>query len=31
MPENPDYPDIAIYEELEMVVWGVVTNVIHPL
>lgn len=29
--ENPDYPDIAIYEELEMVVWGVVTNVIHPL
>ncbi len=29
--ENPDYPDIAIYEELEMVIWGVVTNVIHPL
>ena len=29
--ENPDYPDIAIHEELEMVVWGVVTNVIHPL
>jgi DNA polymerase V len=29
--ENKDYPDIAIYEELEMVIWGVVTNVIHPL
>ncbi|MFI3222606.1 MAG: translesion error-prone DNA polymerase V autoproteolytic subunit [Methylococcaceae bacterium] len=29
--ENPDYPDIIIHEELEMVIWGVVTNVIHPL
>jgi DNA polymerase V len=29
--ENPDYPDIAIFEDLEMVIWGVVTNVIHPL
>ena len=29
--ENPDYADIIIHEELEMVVWGVVTNVIHPL
>lgn len=27
--ENPDYSDIPIYEELDMVVWGVVTNVIH--
>jgi len=27
--ENPTYPDIAIYEEFEMVIWGVVTNVIH--
>jgi DNA polymerase V len=27
--ENPAYPDIAIYEALEMVIWGVVTNVIH--
>lgn len=27
--ENSDYPDIAIYEELELVIWGVVTNVIH--
>ncbi|MGR9014228.1 MAG: LexA family protein [Gammaproteobacteria bacterium] len=29
--ENPEYPDIAIYDELEMVIWGVVTNVIHPV
>ncbi|MGZ5025723.1 MAG: LexA family protein [Methylobacter sp.] len=29
--ENPDYADIVIFEELEMVLWGVVTNVIHPL
>lgn len=29
--ENPDYPDIVIYEELDMVIWGVVTNVIHAL
>jgi DNA polymerase V len=29
--ENPDYPDIAIFEDLELVIWGVVTNVIHPL
>jgi DNA polymerase V len=29
--ENPAYPDIALHEELEMVIWGVVTNVIHPL
>jgi DNA polymerase V len=27
--ENPYYPDILLHEELEMVVWGVVTNVIH--
>lgn len=27
--ENPAYSDIPIYEELELVVWGVVTNVIH--
>ncbi len=27
--ENPAYPDIFIHEELEMVIWGVVTNVIH--
>lgn len=29
--ENSAYPDIPIYEELELVIWGVVTNVIHPL
>ena len=29
--ENPDYPDIALHEDLEMVIWGVVTNAIHPL
>jgi len=27
--ENPDYADIAIHEDLELVIWGVVTNVIH--
>ena len=27
--ENPNYPDILIREELDMVIWGVVTNVIH--
>jgi DNA polymerase V len=27
--ENPYYPDIPLHEELEMVIWGVVTNVIH--
>jgi len=29
--ENSDYPDMVIYEELDMVIWGVVTNVIHAL
>ena len=29
--ENPDYADIAIHEDLDMVIWGVVTNVIHPV
>jgi len=28
-PENPDYSDIPIREEVEMVIWGVVTSVIH--
>jgi len=27
--ENPEYADIVIHEELGMVIWGVVTNVIH--
>lgn len=29
--ENPDYPDIVIDGDMDMVVWGVVTNVIHPV
>ena len=29
--ENQAYADIVIHEELEMVIWGVVTNVIHAL
>ena len=29
--ENPDYQDIFIQEESELVIWGVVTNVIHAL
>jgi DNA polymerase V len=31
MPANPDYPAIVIEEEMELQVWGVVTNVIHPV
>jgi DNA polymerase V len=27
--ENPFYPDIRLHDELDMVIWGVVTNVIH--
>lgn len=27
--ENPDFPAIDITEEYDMVIWGVVTNVIH--
>ena len=30
-PENPDFPDIPLSDDLELVVWGVVTNVIHPV
>jgi len=29
--ENSNYPDIELHEEIELVVWGVVTNVIHPV
>lgn len=29
--ENKAYADIALNEGLELVIWGVVTNVIHPL
>ncbi|RLA22126.1 MAG: DNA polymerase V [Gammaproteobacteria bacterium] len=31
MAENSDYPDIPIQDEVELVIWGVVTNVIHAL
>ena len=31
MPENPDYPPIEIGENMELHIWGVVTNVIHAL
>ncbi len=27
--ENPDYPDISIPEEQDLVIWGVVTSTIH--
>jgi len=27
--ENSAYADIIIHEDLELVIWGVVTNVIH--
>ena len=30
-PENPDYQPIEITEGMDFEVWGVVTNVIHPL
>lgn len=29
--ENPDYADIIVQQEIDLVIWGVVTNVIHPL
>lgn len=29
--ENPDYADIPIKDENELVIWGVATNVIHAL
>ena len=29
--ENPAYADIVIHDDLELVIWGVVTNVIHSL
>jgi len=28
-PENPNYSDIPLKEEVDMVIWGVVTSVIH--
>jgi len=29
--ENPEYADIIVKEGMDMLIWGVVTNVIHPL
>ena len=29
VPENPEYPDIDITDEYYVVIWGVVTSVIH--
>ena len=29
VPENPDYPIIEMKESMEMMIWGVVTSVIH--
>ncbi|WP_010304266.1 LexA family protein [Candidatus Odyssella thessalonicensis] len=30
-PENSDYPALEITEEMEFIVWGVVTTVVHQL
>lgn len=29
--ENPTYPDLVVQEEIDLVIWGVVTAVIHAL
>lgn len=29
LPENPDFPEIKIHEDSDMVIWGVVTSCIH--
>lgn len=29
--ENPNYPELKITEAMEFQIWGVVTNVIHPV
>lgn len=31
IPENPNYPAIEITQDMDFMIWGVVTNVIHPL
>jgi DNA polymerase V len=28
-PENPEYPEIEVGEDIDFLVWGVVTSVIH--
>ena len=30
-PENPEYPVIEVTEEMEFLIWGVVTSVVHQL
>ncbi len=29
--EHPDYPELRVTEAMDFPIWGVVTNVIHPL
>lgn len=31
MPENPHYSALEVTQEMDFMIWGVVTNVIHPL
>lgn len=31
MPENPGYPGLEVLPEMHFQIWGVVTNVIHPV
>jgi DNA polymerase V len=31
VPENENYKSLQIEEEMNFEIWGVVTNVIHPL
>lgn len=31
MPENPSYSPLPVREETDCHIWGVVTNVIHPV
>ncbi len=31
IPENEAYPEIELFDGNEMLIWGVVTNVIHPV
>jgi DNA polymerase V len=29
--ENPNYADIIVQKDIDLIIWGVVTNVIHPV
>ncbi|MDV6344716.1 translesion error-prone DNA polymerase V autoproteolytic subunit [Nitrosomonas sp. Is37] len=31
LAENPEYPPIELRNDQELIIWGVVTNVIHPV